>query len=142
MLACLLLGRRFSSLAWLPGCHAECSWRISHGHQPHTRQLRRPSRAGTVIAPDPSPCTRSGPSRDVMELFACVAGRLCEQTWCGLGSLQMLGAVILLGACVVTLPQVAAVVRSRSVDGLSLASFEVENYAYCVHLAYGAHLSY
>lgn len=50
----------------------------------------------------------------------------------------MLGVGILLGACVTKLPQLAAVARARSAAGLSLVSFEVENYCYAVHVAYGA----
>jgi uncharacterized protein with PQ loop repeat len=52
-------------------------------------------------------------------------------------SMQMLGVGILTGACVTKLPQVLNVVQSRSVEGLSVLSIELELYVGLIHVCYG-----
>jgi PQ loop repeat len=52
-------------------------------------------------------------------------------------ALQALGVGILLGACVTKVPQVLAVVRSHSVEGLSTLSLELELYCGLIHVCYG-----
>ena len=44
---------------------------------------------------------------------------------------------ILAGSCVTKVPQVAAVIRSRSVEGLSTLSVELELYCGLIHVCYG-----
>jgi mannose-P-dolichol utilization defect 1 len=64
---------------------------------------------------------------------ACCLRR--QRTWCPL--VQMLGIAILAGACIVKLPQIIAVWKSKSGEGLPLVSGELENYVYAIHMAYG-----
>lgn len=52
-------------------------------------------------------------------------------------ALQSLGVGILAGACITKLPQVLAIVRSRSVEGISMLSIEMELYCNLVHVCYG-----
>ena len=49
----------------------------------------------------------------------------------------MLGVGVLAGACVTKLPQVLAVLRARSVAGLSTLSLELELYVGLIHVCYG-----
>lgn len=51
--------------------------------------------------------------------------------------LQVLGILIVLGACIVKLPQIINVWRSKSGEGLPIVSSELENYVYLVHVCYG-----
>jgi membrane-bound metal-dependent hydrolase YbcI (DUF457 family) len=50
---------------------------------------------------------------------------------------QLLGIGILAGSCITKLPQVATVLRSRSVEGLSTISLELELYVGLIHVCYG-----
>ena len=51
--------------------------------------------------------------------------------------LQVLGYAIVAGAGLLKVPQILGVLRSRSAQGLNLASFELENIGFSIHTAYG-----
>ena len=51
--------------------------------------------------------------------------------------LQGLGFGIIAFACVVKLPQILKIAKSRSASGLSMLSFELEQLALSVHATYG-----
>ena len=51
--------------------------------------------------------------------------------------LQGLGFGIIAFACIVKLPQILKIAKSRSASGLSMLSFELEQLALCVHATYG-----
>ncbi|GBF91043.1 hypothetical protein Rsub_03899 [Raphidocelis subcapitata] len=50
---------------------------------------------------------------------------------------KMMGYGIIAGSTLVKVPQIANVVRARSAEGLSAASFELESWGLLVHAAYG-----
>lgn len=52
-------------------------------------------------------------------------------------SLQALGYAIIAGAAIVKVPQILTVLRSKSAEGLTFMSFELENIAFSIHMAYG-----
>jgi len=52
---------------------------------------------------------------------------------------RLLGSAIVLMSCIIKLPQIMAILRSKSAEGLSLASFETELIAYTLTFAYGLH---
>lgn len=45
--------------------------------------------------------------------------------------------MIVLGACIVKIPQIMNVWRSKSGEGLPIVSSELENYVYLIHVSYG-----
>jgi uncharacterized protein with PQ loop repeat len=49
----------------------------------------------------------------------------------------VLGIVIVIGACVVKLPQIINVWKSKSGEGMPIVSSELENYVYLIHVSYG-----
>lgn len=51
--------------------------------------------------------------------------------------LQVLGILIVLGSCIVKLPQIYNVWKSKSGEGLPVVSSELENYVYLIHVCYG-----
>lgn len=51
---------------------------------------------------------------------------------------KLLGFAILAGACITKLPQILNVVRSKSAEGLSALSFELEALVLIIHTSYGA----
>ena len=51
--------------------------------------------------------------------------------------LQALGYAIIAGAAIVKVPQILTVMRSKSAEGLTFMSFELENVAFSIHMAYG-----
>ena len=51
--------------------------------------------------------------------------------------LQALGILIVLGSCIVKLPQIYNVWKSKSGEGLPVVSSELENYVYLIHVCYG-----
>ena len=51
--------------------------------------------------------------------------------------LQALGYAIIAGAAIVKVPQILTVLRSKSAEGLTFMSFELENVAFSIHMAYG-----
>ena len=51
--------------------------------------------------------------------------------------MQLLGLGILAGSCVTKLPQVLNVLKSRSAEGLSMISLELEVFVGLIHVCYG-----
>ncbi|QDZ22988.1 mannose-P-dolichol utilization defect 1 protein [Chloropicon primus] len=52
---------------------------------------------------------------------------------------RLLGSAIVLMSCIIKLPQIMALLRSKSAEGLSLTGFETELVAYTLTFAYGLH---
>lgn len=52
-------------------------------------------------------------------------------------TVQTLGYAIVAGAGLLKVPQILGVLRSRSAQGLNVASFELENIGFSIHTAYG-----
>ena len=51
--------------------------------------------------------------------------------------MQVLGLGIIAGASIVKVPQILALTASKSAEGLSKLSFELENIGYTIHAGYG-----
>ncbi len=50
---------------------------------------------------------------------------------------QLLGYLIIAGACYVKVPQILTLHRAKSAEGLSASSFELEQIGYSIHSTYG-----
>ena len=51
--------------------------------------------------------------------------------------MQVLGVAVVAGSSLVKLPQILAVTRAHSAEGLTFSSFELENLGFSIHTAYG-----
>ena len=51
--------------------------------------------------------------------------------------MQLLGYLIIAGACYVKVPQILALRKAKSAEGLSASAFELEQIGYSIHSTYG-----
>ncbi|CAD7703298.1 unnamed protein product, partial [Ostreobium quekettii] len=70
-------------------------------------------------------------------LSEVLSGRIPEWSVITLLATRMIGYCIMVAAAVTKVPQILAVIRNKSAEGLSVISFELELLGTALHMSYG-----
>mmetsp|Transcript_8438 Transcript_8438/g.20921 ORF Transcript_8438/g.20921 Transcript_8438/m.20921 type:complete len:280 (-) Transcript_8438:56-895(-) len=70
-----------------------------------------------------------------------LSGKMPEMEVIALLMSRLLGSAIVFMSCIIKLPQIMAVLKAKSAEGLSITGFETELVAYTLTFAYGLHFN-